>query len=266
MVLGGIDIIALFKNISAAGVATVIFVAIIRVVIARLFDKKIFSRIASYFYTKYKIYKTRFDSIELRFEFTFEPSEDISKSRVQSELESVFNNLERESEGRFGVGRLTKGDESDLQVDINFLDARYRVNITLSEDTRAIKNEGLTPEEVPVNSIGFSILFEFPFQQLDNAMNDAGTLSTQLKQTIISEISGTAIEDGKIILKPIGDGLTLDKWIQEQQFDVSLLLTSEGESTSVEFHEDKAVIRTPYLNIDSEAREYLRATLLNYYL
>jgi len=266
MVLGGIDFIALFKNLSAAGVTTLIAGAVVEVIVERIFDKKVFRRILAYVYMRYKIYKTRFRNIELRFEFTFEPNNDITKATAQSELESALDNLERESKGRFDVGKLTEGENSDLQVNIDFLDERYRMDITLSEDTRAIRNEDLAPKEAPVNSIGFSISFDFPFQQLDNAMDDIGVLSTQLKQMITSEMSGRAMEDGKIVVTPIEDGLTLDEWIQERRFDVSLLLTSEGETTSVEFHEDEAVIRTPYLNIDSEVREYLRATLLNYYL
>jgi hypothetical protein len=75
-----------------------------------------------------------------------------------------------------------------------------------------------------------------------------------------------SVTDGRFVVSPINNNLTLDDWIKKDQFDVSLLLESEDGRSSVEFYSDRAVISSPHTDVDDMTVEYIRATLLNYYL
>jgi len=70
---------------------------------------------------------------------------------------------------------------------------------------------------------------------------------------------------GLFVIAPIQADFTMNHWIKEKQFDVSLLLTAR-DNILVNLYPKKAEIIFPTLQIDERVSEYLEATILNYYL
>lgn len=117
-----------------------------------------------------------------------------------------------------------------------------------------------------IGSIGISITFRFEFGKLRNSIIDLILFAPFLRAAAESTLPVKSITDGRFVVSPIDNDLTLDDWIKQDKFDVSLLLNSEDGRSSVEFYSDKAVITSPHTDVDDKTVEYIRATLLNYYL
>ncbi|QLK26179.1 hypothetical protein HYG81_00705 [Natrinema zhouii] len=82
------------------------------------------------------------------------------------------------------------------------------------------------------------------------------------------QVEGT-FSQGQFVIYPVESDLTLDEWIRNEGFDVSLLLANTErmtQRTEVEFFSDRAEIHPPHLEIDSETTRHIRLLILNYYL
>jgi hypothetical protein len=86
-------------------------------------------------------------------------------------------------------------------------------------------------------------------------------LSEQLKDNL----ANVKFSKGLFTIAPIKADFTMDQWIKEKRFEISLLLRSR-ENITVNLYSKKAEVIFPTLQIDESVYEYLKATILNYYL
>lgn len=231
-------------------------------------DRKIIAPIVDGAKWRIRALWTRANPIESGFEVSYTPRDDLTRREARSVVEDVFENVEESSHDRLSVdGVAWDGDTGKSQV--THIDGHYpyEVKVSLppsSDDMR--ENPGVDSLERKISKIHVRIWFKFPFHAMDDVLSNLGTFASFLERSFKQTIRGT-ISDGQFIIDPVEGNLTLDEWIEQEGFEISVLLASEGKSkTEVEFFPDHAEVHPPYLEIDSETRRYIRLMILNYYL
>jgi hypothetical protein len=91
------------------------------------------------------------------------------------------------------------------------------------------------------------------------------TLTNFLSEQLKESLQYVRFSKGLFTISPVNVDLTMDNWIKEKQFEVSLNLKAK-ENIAVNLYPKRAEITFPTLQIDENVYEYLKATILNYYL
>lgn len=238
-------------------------------ILERFIHQKLFSRIWYWGKKRWKILLTRYKPIRTTFRFSYGIDDEIGMNTVRDRIEPVLKNVERFSEQRVEFEDL-RTDESGQVVSIDaYYSERenpYEIEFELVPDPSSIRDgDARFSDEANVDSIGISVDFDFSFHSLESAFINVSAFVRFLEKAVGEEFAGRS-SAGQIVISPVDTDLSLDEWIEKRQFDVSVLLESEESKTAVEFFGDRAVIDSPYLEIDSDTTDYVRATLLNYYL
>lgn len=250
---------------SLYGVVCYISARIVNSVLGRLIDNRVLSKVYRKVRLRYNAFKTRYEPIRMSHEFSAYLSDQPTLPEASEDIERVVQKTIDSGESIHSIEGLRWVDPATARIRIKFSDNdTFKLDINLHRDKSDF--EETTPDQASVTKIGFKTDFEFPFHNVKGAILNAGTFARILRKKIDSEFVVDRFSDSQLTVQSIKKDLTLDQWIEQQQFEVSLLLSSESGSRSVEFYPDRAIVKSPYPEIDDTTAEYIRATLLNYYL
>lgn len=230
------------------------------------FNEKIFAKIWSKVKKTAKAKWTQREHIKADLEFSADVKRqsEINVESAKERTENLLKLLEQECNGEFEKAEDWEKSETEQRIRISSVqtDEPYTVDLHFIPDPT---DSGTL--NAPLSSVGVHIEFEFAFEDLRAAIIDLTSFANFLKNALKQTYPVVQMSNSRFVVSPIDNDLTLDGWIQNQQFDVSLLLQSpENERRSVRFYGDRAEITSPHENVDDATVEYIRATLLNYYL
>jgi hypothetical protein len=211
---------------------------------------------------------TRFKPIKASFRFSVDIEEDITVSALAERLEDAFRSCEEISEETVEITDITKAGSKKIDASVVFSNNDpFNLCVEMVQDNSSLRSADVDSiSEAKVSSVGITIDFTFPFHDLKGVLIDLGTFIGFLQRSLANEFEVNNFTKSTIVVEALDNGLTLDDWIEKERFDVSLLLQSEESDRSVRFYGDRAEITSPYTEIDDRTAEYVRATLLNYYL
>lgn len=254
------------------GVAAVLWIVqkVIDNIADRIIDKKLFEPIYQRAQRKYKIIRTKAEPVASEFSVSYTPEEKITVSEVTERLPVAFSRAEQTSNGKITVQENYWSDEDRKgRAEIHYLNQTevFNIDVTVIQDTSSLRaNPAGEPDEVLVGSIGVDIKFKYPFDLLEETLFNLQSLISYLETGFEDQIRGS-FSGGRFVISPVNTNLTLDEWVEEEQFDVSLLLAGEDDNrTEVEFFSDRAVVKSNQREIDGQTVNYMRELLLNYYL
>lgn len=235
---------------------------------SRIIDEQIISEFASGILRRVKIYRTKYRPIGAKFEYSLNLKENIQIKHSKKNIEQCVYHCEDLSRGSLEIIRFDWTDKTTARVDVSYIsDKDLAIEINLLPNTNSFRSPDMENIlESELSSVGVDIQFQFDFHNLRGAILNLNNLADFLLRSIESEFDVRSVSNSTITVSSLDDNLTLDDWIKDKQFDVSLLLQSENEERSVEFIGDRAVISSPYTGMDDTTAEYIEATLLNYYL
>ena len=140
-----------------------------------------------------------------------------------------------------------------MQIDTEFKEA---LESELSNNTKV--------SEIS-ESVAFSIEVDFPFKFIEQMLFSLNTLTNFLSEQLKETLTYAKFTKGLFTIAPIKADFTMDNWIKDKQFEISLNLKAK-ENIAVNLYPKKAEIIFPTLQIDENVYEYLKETILNYYL
>lgn len=237
------------------------------------FGKKVLDPLWEGIKWRYRAFRTRGNPIEATFETSYTPSGNYTVNQGKELVSRGLEKAETASKGRLDLGTLSWDADG---VGVGFVEADhvecqhpFKVRVELHDDAGDLPQSAGKPfGEHQLDYVHFKIRFKFAFHQLDETIQNLGASASFLSKGMRSAARGT-LSSGQFIIHPVESDLTLDEWIKNEGFEVSLLLAGEGQhggSTEVEFFPDRAEIHPPHLEIDSETTRYIRLLILNYYL
>lgn len=235
-----------------------------------LFNKKVFYPIYRKAARQYKIHKTRGIPVNAKFSLSYTPDDNPTISTAIARLEQAFQDAEQASSGKITISdEYWSESERRGRIEVCYSDQTevFTIDVDLVRDTDSVRETPSgNPEKVRVGSVGLEIDFNFPFYLLEDTLFNLGSLINYLEDGFRSQIRGS-FSGGRFIISPVNTDLTIDEWVKEEQFDISLLLaTKDDNRTEVEFFPDRAIVKSNQREIDAQTVKYMRELLLNYYL
>lgn len=234
----------------------------------RAFNQRVFATAYAWVKRQFNIYRTKLQTISADYEFSLYTHPEVTLQEARENFRELTDTVENVSNGEFSEKSVHWGrDKNDAQVKFTQegREETYTVELQFIPDT-AQMDPGDPVDNAPLSSIGVSIEFDFEFKDLEPAIIDLGTFVDHLYDSFATVYPVREITNGKFVVQPVDQALTLDEWVEKERFDVSLLLESDDGKRSVKFFGDRAEITTPNKRIDRKSAEYIRETLLNYYL
>lgn len=252
------------------GAASILLIPIVTTLVdyiaQSLLDRKIFEPLWTGARQRYKAWRSKYNKISSDYEFSIYLASNLPADSPREVAEDLLAEVDHQSDGDFEiVEQKWSDDDCEIDVHVRYKNRQepYELTLNFIPDTDDAFDSEFDPS---IGSIGIRIRFLFEFAQLRNSMIDLMLFAQFLKDAADEVLPVRSITDGRFVVSPIDNDLTLDDWIKKEQFDVSLLLESQDRRSSVEFHSEKAVISSPHTAVDDKTVEYIRATLLNYYL
>lgn len=236
--------------------------------LGHFFNKSFFGKIWRAIVKSIKKFQTRWHPITICFNFRvrFEPSE---PKKVKSDLSFVLQELSEKHQGKIHFSPLKWTEDDKLgSLNVTFNEREYRIDMQIETEFR--EDFGRETRNNPKvfetsESVAFSIEVDFPFKFIEQMLFSLNTLTNFLSEQLKENIAYVRFTKGLFTIAPIKADLTMDNWIKEKQFEVSLNLKSK-ENIAVNLYPQKAEIVFPTLQIDETVYEYLKATILQYYL
>lgn len=236
----------------------------------RLVNRRVFDRLWKKVSKKVKALWTQYKKIKADFEFTAYTQSDLTISEAEDKIKTAVEDCEQISKGNIRIVRDPEVRDSDQKVEAKaeYLDHDpFVVTFDIVPDSASITNDEVQgTNEAKLASIGINVRFEFAFNELKGVLMDLNNFADFLRTEIEEEFKVRSFTNSQLTVGSLENDLTLDDWIEEQRFEVSLLLKTDRGERSVEFYGDKAVVTSPYAQVDDTTADYIRATLLNYYL
>lgn len=241
---------------------------IIDMILGYFFKKSFFGKIWRGIVKAVKKFQTRWHPITMCFNFRarFESAE---PKKVKGDLVFVLEELSEKHKGKINFSPL-KWTEDDKVGSVNatFNEREYRIDMQIDtefkEELESELSDNIKVSEVS-ESVAFSIEVDFPFKFIEQMLFSLNTLTNFLSEQLKENLAYVRFTKGLFTIAPIKADLTMDSWIKEKQFEVSLNLKAK-ENIAVNLYPKKAEIVFPTLQIDENVYEYLKATILNYYL
>jgi|AntDeeMinimDraft_4_1070355.scaffolds.fasta_scaffold11233_2 hypothetical protein len=257
--VGGLSIVAISIFV------TKIF---LNAVFARLVGDRIIDRWVLQAKKKFKAYQTRYKKIKADLEFTAYVNTDSTVGEANEAIESTVQNSVARCRGGAEVEEFQWIDETIANVTVTYLNNDpFEITFELIQDNNSFTNLDVhSVDDAQLASIGVNIRFEFDFRNLKGVLMDVGTFAQFLRESLKDQLNVRKVTESRFKVGTLENDLTLDDWIQEQRFETSLLLEDDRGERSIEFRGDEAVITAPYPEVDDQTAEYIRLTLLNYYL
>ncbi|EFW90438.1 hypothetical protein ZOD2009_19018 [Haladaptatus paucihalophilus DX253] len=237
-------------------------------IFVRLAGEKVIDRAWNTIKKKIKAQYTRFKTIKADFNFTAYTRTEISIKDAKEAIERVPSHCERFSKDNTKFGSVNWTDDHTAKVTVEYLDNEpFEVTLDLIQNNASLLDaEVNTVSDAKLESIGISVRFEFAFHELKGVLMDLNNFADFLRRGLVQEFDIRNYTNSQLAIGSLDNDLTLDDWMEEQRFEASLLLKGEQEERSVEFYGDKAIVTSPYEQVDDTTADYIRATLLNYYL
>ena len=241
---------------------------IIDLVLGHFFDTSFFGKIWRVIVKSIKKFQTRWHPITVCFNFRirFEPSE---PKEVKRDLSFVFRELSEKHKEKIHFSPLKWTEDDRLgSINVTFNEREYSVDMQIETEYREDYERELsnnTQVSETSESVAFSIEVDFPFKFIEQMLFSLNTLTNFLSEQLKETMGYIRFGKGLFTIAPIKADLTMDNWIKEKQFEVSLNLKSK-ENIAVNLYPTKAEIVFPSLQIDENVYDYLKATILNYYL
>lgn len=201
------------------------------------------------------------------FRIRFEPSE---PKKVKNDLSFVLQELSEKYKDKiqFTTPKWTEDDRLG-SINATFNEREYRIDMQIEtefrEDFESELRSNINKVSETSESVAFSIEVNFPFKFIEQMLFSLNTLTNFLSEQLKENFAYVRFSKGLFTIAPIKADLTMDSWIKEKQFEVSLNLKAK-ENIAVNLYPKKAEIVFPTLQIDENVYEYLKATILNYYL
>lgn len=262
------SILELVGGISLLAIALFVVKTFLNSVFARLIGDRIVDRWISQAKKKVKAYQTRYKKIKADLEFSAYVTDSRTLNEASEAVESAIRSSVSRSKGAAEVQEFHWIDETTASVTVDYLNSDpFEITIDLIQDNSSFSHSDVNSvADAQLDSIGVDIRFEFDFRNLKGVLMDVGTFAQFLRESIDDEFNVRSVTESRFKVGMLENDLTLDDWIQEQRFETSLLLKDEQGERSIEFRGDEAVITAPYPEVDDQTAEYIRLTLLNYYL
>lgn len=256
-------------HITGAFVAILTWIGLktIDLVLEKIIDRKILSEAYIISKKKIKAIWTKRNTISSTFEFSVYTQNNVPVGKAKDYTSEFAEQVASKSdELRLIDGPRWDSSYQEVKICYKFKNNNDPYRVKLNFIPEQSKLGELPEEELPLSSIGVSIEFNFEFGDLRSAIINLTAFAGFLQETLDDVYADINTTNARFVVAPIEKDLTMDDWAEEKQFDVSLLLRSEDSNRSVQFRSDRAEISSPTTQIDNETVEYIRATLLNYYL
>lgn len=242
---------------------------IVDLALERLIDRKLIAPAFNSVRWRIRAFLTRMNPIRASFEIGFTPSNSVATTEAKEIVAEGFEKCEEYTKSRFQISHVTwdesgSGFAEALHADLKF---PFQISLHIEPDVDdVLENPEVDFENRNIEKIHFEIKFQFPYHELSNTLTNLGTFASYLERGLGDVADGT-FSDGQFIIRPIEGELTMDEWIEEEGFQVTLLLAGdEPGQTEVEFFPDHAEIHPPYSEMDSEVIRYAELMIQHYYL
>jgi len=252
-------------------IGTLILLKVIDILLEAWINKTFFRRIWTWASKSFKKFITRFKPIKIRFQFRVQISPE-KPTKVKEKVARIINYVAESYGEQIEFSPLTWNDADNMcSLKAKYNKQEYGINIFISTEYQDFDLEpevfepSIEKETVISDSIAFLIETNFPFYALDRTLLSLSALTSLLKEGLKETFIDIKFSKGMFVIAPIKGDFTIDHWIKEKRFEVSLLLKAQ-EKIFVNLYPDRAEIIFPTLQIDDKVYEYLKGTLLNYYL
>jgi len=250
--------------------ATVALMKIADLILEHFLNKSLFSRIWTTIAKAVKKFQTRWNPIVMCFQFRIkhEPKKPLN---VKEDLTKLVESLFEKHKGQIEFSPLTWTDTDRMgSTNVRFNEREYKIAIHTDSQYREYELEKEFFEDSEdvfevSESVAFSIEVNFPFRDIEPMLLSLTSLTNFITDQLKEVFSVVNFSKGLFTIAPIKADFTMNHWIKEKQFDVSLLLKAR-ENIIVNLYPKKAEIVFPTLQMDEKVSEYLKATILNYYL
>jgi len=266
------EIVPFDQSLQFLGGATLLWIGqkAIDTAASRVLNRKFFQPVIDKIFRQFKIFKTRADPVAATFSLSFTPRSEISVNDAVEGVSQVFQKVENTSNNKISVKseHWDKGNRTGtISVSYSGQKSTFDIDVGLTPDTTSlVENPEEDPDQLKIGSIGMDIEFTFPFKSLEDTLFNLSSFIGQLDDGFDSEMN-VSTSGGRFVISPVNTNLTIDEWVENEQFDISLLLSPEVESEpDIEFFSDRAVIKSMHREIDAQTVKYVRELLLNYYL
>jgi hypothetical protein len=250
---------------------TLVALKIVDLVLEHFLNTTLFANLWNYLAKSVKKFLTRLSPIRICFQFRTQ-IEESEPSEIKKKIVQLLDSVSEKHKGRIEFSPLTWDDTNEIAtVKMVYNQREYRMDAHISVEYRDYNPETemreLSRQTISSisDSIAFSIETDFPFNTLDKMLLGLGALTSFLKDELNEVFPNVRFSKGMFTIAPIKGDFTMDHWIKQKQFEVSLLLKAQ-DKILVNLYPKRAEIIFPMLQIDDKISEYLRATLLNYYL
>ncbi|MFC3960342.1 hypothetical protein [Halovivax cerinus] len=267
MVLSGVTP-SLDHIVGGASVAFLIAItALIEYTAQSLYDRKIFSPLFKRALRGYKAWRTKKNKIRSDYEFSVYLESGLDESQTNSIAEQILDLVSKESEGDFEVEQnMWSNDGRKLSSRIKYRNRQEPYELALNFISSPTTKEGDTHQNTQIRSIGVTIEFSYEFGKLRDSIIDLMIFASHIQRACRELLDTRNMTEGRIIISPIDQNLTLDDWIEDGEFETELVLSSEDGRSSIEIHSDRAIISSPHTIPDGKTAEYIRTIVLKYYL
>jgi hypothetical protein len=265
-------LISALESFSLLAVAAVVGTKLFDTLCVRLINRRVFDRLWDKGKMEYKKSQTKFKKIKADYESSAYTQGDETITEATGRVEAAIENCRQVSKGNVEIDNVREvGDsESDYKIEttVQYLDHDpFVITFDIIPDSASMMDPDVqTTADAKLSSIGISIRFEFEFYELESVLMDLNNFADFLRTGLEQEFKIQEFTNSRLSVGSLKSDPSLDDWIQEQQFEVSLLLKADQEERSVKFHGGKAVLTSPYAQVDKKTADSIRATLLNYYL
>jgi len=251
-------------------VGTYIAFRVIDTLLDHFLEITVFRRIWRWLSKEFKKFLTRLRPIKTSFQFAVRVEAN-EPSKIKEALIQLIETISKKYQEQIKFSSLTWADDDTLgSTNVSYNEWKFEMNMHIAKyyDYEP-EQEVLIPHKNAKNAVSdgtaFSIEANFPFYQLDQMLLTLGALTNLIREELKEICYVEEFSKGMFVITPIKGDFTMDHWIKEKQFDVSLLLKAR-EKVLVNLYPKKAEVIFPTMQIDNKVSEYLRATILNYYL
>jgi len=264
-----VDFTSLFYG-ALGTIGTIVLLKIIDIILEHFLNKALFSRIWTAITKSIKKFRTRLNPIVMRFQFRIK-LENSEPTKVKEGLIKLVESLSEKRNVQITFSPLTWTDTDRMgSVNATFNKREFRIDMHISSEYRDYEPEKevfrATEKVFEISdSVAFSIEVSFPFKSIEPMLLSLSSLTSFISEQLKEMLPVVKFSKGLFAIAPIKADFTMNHWIKEKQFDVSLLLKAR-ENILVNLYPKKAEIVFPTLQIDEKVSEYLEATILNYYL
>jgi hypothetical protein len=247
-------------------VGAYILARVVDLVLKRIFNASLFAKLWESIVKSIKTFSTRWHPIKMQFHFRvmLKPSE---PEKTRDLIANIIANLSGKYKGQVVFSPLLwSSDRTECSLNALYNNTEYTVNLSLSSEYRDGETESEPVEVMEVSdSITISIEASFPFRSLETTLFNLNSIIDLMDEQLKHSSFWKKSSNGLITLAPTKADFTIADWVKEKKFAVSVNLKAK-ENIIINLYPSKAEIALPSLLIDGKIYEYLKATILEYYL